>query len=325
MSPARLSVLCLSLGMTLSAQSHHSDAVYDRESLVVFDATISRYIFRNPHITIFVETEDNAGNAIEWEIETGSTPIMQRSGWTRDFLQPGDSVVIRAHPARSGELSAILNTLETTDGRLWSQIEGEAERTVGAESIAGIWKGVAATSLARQARENIVPTAAGRASRESYNPVTDDPNNQCISNPPPFHVSSNNYLTGIEILDDRVIMRSEFFDNVRTVYTDGRGHPDDLEPTTQGHSIGRWEGDVFVVDTVGLAEHRDGNGSGIASSTERHVVERYSLSDDGTRAIVDIEVTDPMYLAEPFRGRTEMVYVPQLQLYRYDCRVADQQ
>ncbi len=325
MSPVRLSVLCLSFGLTLPAHSHHSDAVYDRESLVVFDATIARYIFRNPHITIFVETEDDAGNTIEWEIETGSTPIMQRSGWTRDFLQPGDSVVIRAHPARSGELSAILNTLETTDGRLWSQIEGEAERTVGAESIEGIWKGVAATSLARQAREKIVPTAAGLASRESYSPVTDDPNNQCIANPPPFHISSNNYLTGIEILDDRVIMRSEFFDNVRTVYTDGRGHPDNLEPTTQGHSIGRWEGDVFVVDTVGLAEHRDGNGSGIASSTQRRVVERYQLSDDGTRAIVDIEVTDPVYLAEPFRGRTEMVYVPQLQLYRYNCSVAAQQ
>ena len=160
---------------------------------------------------------------------------------------------------------------------------------------------------------------------EAYDPVTDSPNVQCIPNPPPFHASSTNYLTGIEILDDRVMLRSEFFDNVRTVYTDGRGHPDNLEPTSQGHSIGRWEGDVFVVDTVGLAEHRDGNGSGIASSTERHVVERYALSDDGTRAIVDIEVTDPVYLAEPFRGRTEMIYVPQLQLYRYDCTVAAQQ
>ena len=85
--------------------------------------TVQRYIFRNPHVTIFVEAEDGTGATTEWEIETGSTPIMQRSGWTRDFLSPGDTVIVRAHPERSGRHSAILNTLETTDGRLWSQIE----------------------------------------------------------------------------------------------------------------------------------------------------------------------------------------------------------
>jgi len=324
MLPARLSVSFLALGLMLPAHSHHSDAVYDRDSLVVFDATVVRYIFRNPHVTIFVEAEDSAGNTVEWEIETGSTPIMQRSGWTRDFLSAGDSIIVRAHPARSGEHSAILNTLETADGRLWSQIERDAEGTVAAESLAGIWKGIASTSLTRQVRENAVPTPAGVVARESFNPVTDDPNNQCIANTPPFHVSSNNYLTGIEILDDRIVIRNEFFDAMRTIYTDGREHPANLEPTVQGHSIGHWEDDVLVVDTIGLAEHRDGNGTGIPSSTQRHVVERYSISEDGTRAIVDVVVTDPVYLAEPFRGRTEMTYVPHLQLYRYDCNVAAQ-
>ena len=154
---------------------------------------------------------------------------------------------------------------------------------------------------------------------EAYNAVTDSPNNQCLPNPPPFHASSTNYLTGIEILEDRVILRSEFFDNVRTVYTDGRGHPANLEPSNQGHSIGRWEDGALVVDTVGLAEHRSGNGVGIPSSTQRHVEERYALSEDGTRAIVDVVMTDPVYLAEPFRGRTEMTYVPNLQLYHYGC------
>jgi hypothetical protein len=309
----------------LSAQGHHSDAVYNRDSLVVFEATVARYIFRNPHVTIFVETEDDAGNTVEWEIETGSTPIMQRSGWTRDFLKPGDAVVVRAHPARSGEHSAILNTLETTDGRLWSQIERDAVATASADSIAGIWKGIGSTSLNGQIRRNAVPTEAGRIAMDAYNPVTDSPSAQCIPNPPPFHASSTNYLTGIEILEDRVILRSEFFDNTRTVFTDGRDHPTDLGPTNQGHSIGHWEGNVLVVDTVGLAEHRSGNGVGIPSSTQRHVVERYGISDDGTRAIVDVVMTDPVYLAEPFRGRTEMTYVPQLQLYRYDCNVAAQQ
>jgi hypothetical protein len=320
MNLARGSLLIVGLALSGPAITHHSDAVYDRASLVVLEATVSRYVFRNPHIAIYVEAEDAAGNPVEWEIETGSTPIMQRSGWTRDFLSPGDPVIVRAHPARSGEHSAILATLETEDGRLWSQIERDANPDARATSLTGVWKGISTTSLGRQLRDAVL-TPAGQAARDSYNAVTDAPSAQCIANPPPFHASSTNYLTGIEILADRVMLRSEFFDVERTVYTDGREHPADLEPTIQGHSIGRWEDGVLVVDTVGLAEHRSGNGGGIPSSTERHVVERYYLSEDGTRAIVDVFFEDPAYLAEPFSGSTEMTYVPHLQLYRYNCVV----
>ncbi|HSG66778.1 MAG TPA: DUF6152 family protein [Gammaproteobacteria bacterium] len=318
MDLARGSILFTGLALGGLAYGHHSDAVYDRDSLIVLEAQITRYIFRNPHVTIFVAAEDATGNPVEWEIETGSTPIMQRSGWTRDFLSPGDAVIVRAHPARNGERSAILATLETGDGRLWSQIERDADPDARATSLAGVWKGISTTSLGPQLREAVL-TPAGRAARDSYDAVADSPSAQCIANPPPFHASSTNYLTGIEILDDRVMLRSEFFDVERTVYTDGREHPADLEPTNQGHSIGRWEDGVLVVDTVGLAEHRSGNGGGIPSSTQRHVVERYYLSEDRTRAIVDVFFEDPVYLAEPFEGRTEMTYVPHLQLYRYDC------
>lgn len=313
-------ILFVSIGFLLAvaANGHHSDAGYNRDSVVVLEAEVARYVFRNPHVTIVVEAEDANGNSVEWEIETGSTPIMQRSGWTRDMLSPGDTVIVRAHPERTGRLRAILNTLETDDGQLWSQIERDVEATASASSLEGVWKGISTTSLGRQARQTVL-TPAGQAALDSYNEITDDPNNQCIANPPPFHNSSSNYLTGIEILADRVMLRSEFFDVERTVWTDGREHPGNIEPTTQGHSIGRWEGDVFVVDTVGLAEHRSGNGGGIQSSSARHVVERFFLSDDGGRAIVEVFVDDPEYLAEPFSGRTEMTYVPHLQLYRYDC------
>lgn len=318
MSLAR--ILCVFFGFAIASvsHSHHSDAGYNRDAVIVLEAEVVRYVFRNPHVTIYVEAEDQAGNLVEWEIETGSTPIMQRSGWTRDLLSQGDAVIVRAHPERTGRLRAILNTLETKDGRLWSQIERDLDATERATSLEGIWKGITTTSLNRQIRQAAL-TPAGQASRDSYNAITDDPNNQCIPNPPPFHISSGNYLTGIEILDDRVMIRNEFFDVERTVWTDGREHPANLEPTNQGHSIGRWEGDVLVVDTVGIAPARDGNGGGVASSAARHVIERFSLSEDGGRAIVDVRIEDPEYLAEPFTGRTEMTYVPHLQLYRYDC------
>ena len=300
------------------AGAHHSDAGYDRGSIVAFEAQVSRYVFRNPHVTIFVETAGEGGETVEWEIETGSTPIMSRSGWSASLLRPGDTVTVRAHPERSARRRAILNTLQTADGRLWSQIETDLAATARASSLAGVWKGLSTTNVRRQFAE-VELTAAARAAQAAYDPMTDDPNLRCIPDPTPFHIASVNYLTGIEILDDRVILRNEFLDVHRVVYMDGRGHPQNGERTVEGHSIGWWEGDVLVVDTALFAEFPSGNGAGVPSSARKHVVERYSLSEDGTRAIVDLLVEDPEFLAEPFRGRQEMLYTPQLQLYQYNC------
>ncbi len=306
------------IGTAWPAHGHHSDVGYDRQTVVAFEARVSRYVFRNPHITIVVETEDRRGQNVEWEIETGSTPIMRRSGWSQDLLRPGDMVMIRAHPERTGRMRAILSTLETADGRVWSQIETEAEATVSASSLAGVWKGIASTGVRGQFSQ-VELTPVARAARANYDEVTDDPNAICIADPTPFRISNSNYLTGIQILADRVMLRNEFLDVNRTVYMDGRGHPESGERTIQGHSIGWWEDDVLVVDTTLFADFGSGNGAGVPSGSQKHAVERYSLSDDGTRAIVDIFVEDPEFLAEPFTGRTEMVYVPHLQLYRYDC------
>jgi hypothetical protein len=309
-------LLCISI----PSIAHHSDAGYNRESIVVFEAEVLRYEFRNPHVTVFVETEGENGEMVEWEIETGSTPIMQRSGWTPDLLSPGERIIVRAHPERSGTMRAILNTLETADGRLWSQIEKDAEATASAFSLTGVWKGVASKSLNGQFR-GVQLTQVGIDAKASYDPISQDPNVQCITNPPPFLNSSTNYLTGIEILEDRVILRNEFLDAVRTVYMDGRQHPQNAERTLQRHSIGHWDGDVLAVDTVLLADFPSGNGGGVPSGSQKHVVERFSLSEDGTRAIVDVVVEDPEFLAEPVIARTEMVYVPHLQLYQYSCKV----
>ncbi len=300
------------------AYGHHSDISYDRETIVAFEARVNRYIFRNPHITIIVETEDRSGETIEWEIETGSTPIMRRSGWSEDLLSPGDTITVRAHPERTGRMRAILNTLETADGKVWSQIEADPEATVSASSLAGVWKGLASTTVGRQFSQ-IELTPAAELARANYDEIADDPNARCIPDPTPFRISNSNYLTGIEILDDRVILRNEFLDVNRTVYMDGRGHPENGERTIQGHSIGRWEDDVLVVDTALFADFGSGNGEGVPSGSLKHVSETYFLSDDGTRLIVDIVAEDPEFLAETFTGRTEMVYVPHLQLYTYNC------
>lgn len=320
----KLILLALSAYSYFPAHAHHSDAVYDHNAIVAFEATVLRYSFRNPHVMIFVEAENERGQLEEWAIETGSTPIMLRSGWTQDLLAPGDTVSIRAHPMRNGGHEAILNTLQTTDGKSWYQVEGEPEVTVAATSLAGVWRGDSGGGPPPRGRrmQATALTPAGEAAMNAYDPVTDSLNAQCIAMPPPFLNASANYLTGIELLDDRIILRNEFFDMQRTVYMDGRPHPPGGERTNQGHSIGHWEDDVLVVDTRLLADHRAGNSrTGVPSGAQKHVVERFSLSEDGTHAIVDYVIEDPEFLAAPVVGRSTMIYSPHLQLYSYNCEL----
>lgn len=70
---------------------------------------------------------------------------------------------------------------------------------------------------------------------------------------------------------------SDYYNVWRRIYMDGRSHPEDLEPTYFGHSIGHWEGDVLVVDTVGISPEAK-LAMGIRFGTDRtHLVERIRL------------------------------------------------
>jgi len=86
------------------------------------------------------------------------------------------------------------------------------------------------------------------------------------------------------------------------IYTDGRSHPDDahLKPTVSGHSIGRWEGDVFVVDSVGFSSH-PGHGAVtvIPNNKTTHVIERFRLSPDGMELHAHFIIDDPHWLTKP--------------------------
>ena len=182
-------IICTLLALAgLSAGSivigHHSDAGYDRDTVVAFEGVVTSYSFRNPHIAILVETENENGETIEWDIETGSTPIMIRSGWTPDLISEGDTVTIRAHPERSGRLRAILNTMQTTDGQLWYQVEEDPVDTVAASSLDGVWRGLSTFSL-RRGMNQVPLTPAAEAARAEFDYFTQTPVRDCVARPHP--------------------------------------------------------------------------------------------------------------------------------------------
>ncbi len=78
----------------------------------------------------------------------------------------------------------------------------------------------------------------------------------------------------------------------RVVYMDGRKHPDDLIPNWWGHSIGKWEGDTLVIDTVGYNDKFWFDGKGTPHTEKLHTIERWTRTSYG-RIVNDFTFDDP--------------------------------
>lgn len=98
----------------------------------------------------------------------------------------------------------------------------------------------------------------------------------------------------------RVTILTEAYGQARRIFTDGRDMPEEPEPFFNGTSIGHWEGDTLVVETVGLhALNSFARGIYVPHSEEMRVSERiYQPAED--ELAVEITVTDPQVLAEPY-------------------------
>jgi len=103
--------------------------------------------------------------------------------------------------------------------------------------------------------------------------------------------------------------------STRYVYTDGRKHPgaDELEPTTNGHSIGRWDGATLLVDTVGFNDRGVTAIPGGGYRTLRsHLTEQYRLSADGKELVVTFTWNDPRVFQRPHSYAFRYYKVPSI-------------
>jgi hypothetical protein len=109
----------------------------------------------------------------------------------------------------------------------------------------------------------------------------------------------------------------------RQIFMDGREHPEDPDPTWYGHSIGHWEDDTLVIDTVGFNELFWFDFVGHPHTTQLHVIERYTRTSFGTLENVTT-VIDPGAYAKPFTIRFEARLRPGWDLMEYICNENNQ-
>lgn len=313
--------LAATLTLVQPSLGHHSPAAFDGDAVVSVSGTVTRFDFRNPHVYIYMESMDDAGSVTEWEIESDWMTELRRLGWSPDSLEPGDQIVVQAHPARNPARHYMnLISLEKQDGTVLTSWDLRPDETPQVQqrssSIAGRW--LPDRSFPRYYGLTAeAANAAGRAAANSF-VETENPGAQCAPHPIPQRLG-HPHVNDIEVLQDRVIITAETSGEPRIVYLDGRAFPADAELTDRGHSVGFWDEDVLVVETTNFAPHRKGNGQAIPSGPQKRLTERYALDESGTRLLVEYVLEDPDYLSRPVADRFEWQYAPQMNFNPYSC------
>ena len=149
----------------------------------------------------------------------------------------------------------------------------------------------------------------------------DAPHSRCKPSPGPRQVGT---AYGFEIVDLPELQRTFIFDiggphSFRTIYMDGRSHPKDLAPGYSGHSIGFWEGDTLVVDTVGFNEGSWIEAEGFPHTEKLHLIERFTRSDFNTLKY-EVTVEDSGAYTRPWSGGFYLRWNSGAELFEYICQ-----
>jgi hypothetical protein len=105
----------------------------------------------------------------------------------------------------------------------------------------------------------------------------------------------------------------------RPIYLDGRPHPKDSDPSYYGHSVGRWEGDSLIVDTVGFNERGWIDAYGTPTTKQLHLIEKWTRLDFKTLRY-EITIDDPGAYTAPFTTGMLMSFAPGREMFEYMCQ-----
>jgi hypothetical protein len=108
----------------------------------------------------------------------------------------------------------------------------------------------------------------------------------------------------------------------RQIFMDGRKHPDDPDPTWYGHSIGHWEGETLVIDTVGFNDKFWFDNLGHPHTEKLHTIERFTRTDLGNVRI-EVTIDDPGAYTKPFTTLGRARLMPGDELMEYICNEND--
>ena len=308
------------------AHAHHSFAPhFDADKPVDISGTVTEYEARNPHSYLHIAAVDENGKTQEYVCESHGFTQLTRNGITPEMLKPGTELRVDGSLSRHSPTMCFFNNVYFPDGRALSVNgpRGAQARAPGANAlpprtdIFGTWLLAPNPSAAADPRRGGTSrpqpmmnflTPAGEAAVAAYDPFKDDPTFRC--DPVAIRRVWGAPGTPLEIVreQDRVVLRHEWMDAMRTVHLNTREHPANGPRTSLGHSIGYFDGDTLVIETANysagvLNQYVEEPGKptrGLLHSATLTSVERLSFDAERQRLVVEVALKDPEFFTRDF-------------------------
>ena len=314
-----LIIFCIT---SVNANAHHSRASVDLKRKVEVVGEVSRVSWRNPHIFIDIVGEDEHGKKGKWVLEGHSVSGMRNHGWHKDSIVVGSEVTAVFSPNRNPEKkNGLIDHFTREDGKSFYPFRSapplrQESKAAGGKpprpmpvkpsvDFSGNWTyvrslmSVLVSSAPDFNRYSL--TDAGNMIVKRYDPL-DDPEFNCESRGIPnlpLYVYGYRWIRHsdrIEIEKEQAITAEEN----RTIYLN-KNLASGMKPSAVGVSTGHFEdnGKVLIVETTNFLPTTWGIAEGVDSSSQKRVVERYRMTNQGMRMQISIRVEDPVVLGEP--------------------------
>jgi len=150
-------------------------------------------------------------------------------------------------------------------------------------------------------------TARGKAEADAFQMWSpqDNPRLRCRPTSIIFDWVFDGAVNRITQEQDRIAINYGLYSFERLIHLNMAAHPANITPSYAGHSIGRWEGDVLVVDTVDFEPGVIA--PPVRNSDQLHIVERFSLDPEKWVLTRDFVATDPVYFTDQYAGRDQLL------------------
>ena len=320
--------------ITSEAFAHHgSNGQFDHNIKIEVTGTITEAKMVNPHSWVYFDVVGEDGDIQDWRCEMRGVHWTLRAGWTEDMFAPGTQITMTGSQARREDYGCYMDSITFADGFTLGREQEigsipdvaveETELAPGTPVLHGRWHappprghvpGPIEAATLEASWPSDIPKPEGNASfvqtdlgREAGSAFTREDN-------PRFHCEISNFfhdwwfnqnVNDINQTDDKIVLTYGFMGMVRTIHMDMDEHPDNILPSREGHSIGWWEGDTLMVETIGYEPGflAAGRGGSVLHSDQMRSLERFDLSEDGEFLIMTYTVEDPLYLAEPYTAQ----------------------
>jgi hypothetical protein len=356
--PILLIGLLIALGGKPAMSQRSFSTAYDNGRQVKLQGFVTRIDWVNPSAFFLVDVNDSAGTVTTWAVEIGNPLELERDGWKSNAIHIGDQVTVDGIAARgeARQASAKSVVLTKTGKRVFGPAARRTASTPApaprwpdgpvrlgpAPGKKGYW-GTTTTKVIVENTSTKIPMSedgllsnlADAGKIAPFQPwakalfehrqrtfLKDDPLARCLppGGPRQFQMANGFQLIEQKELGRVLVLLGGGDRNWRVIYTDGRpqGTAAEQVPSYYGNSVGHWEKDTLIVDSVGYNEKFWLSGNGLPSTEALHLVERFTRTDLNTLKY-EVTVDDPRTYTKSWNASWTIQWVPDQDIPEYFC------